>query len=164
MVMVMMTIVAMAMVTMAMVMMTMVLTMKKSSLCFDGDDKWSDTNYPFDVDDEDVDGDDDDGDDEVGGDDNVDNDDGGDENSDDGDVEITLLMAMMNNLVFHSAFCNLDVDEDNEDQDDYDEYDDNDLPHKVLSNLAVRLLFHDLSHFSDFYPSSLQRKLCKNLG
>ena len=40
-----------------------------------------------------------------------------------------------------------------------DEY--GDAPHKVLSNLAVRLLFHDLSHFSDFAPSSLQRKLCK---
>ena len=40
-----------------------------------------------------------------------------------------------------------------------DEY--GDAPHKVLSNLAVRLLFPDLSRFSGFAPSSLQRKLCK---
>ena len=33
-------------------------------------------------------------------------------------------------------------------------------PHKVLSNLAVRLLFHDLSHFEDFSLSS-SPKLCK---
>ena len=33
-------------------------------------------------------------------------------------------------------------------------------PHKVLSNLAVRLLFHDLAHFEDFSLSS-SPKLCK---
>ena len=48
-----------------------------------------------------------------------------------------------------------------EDDDDHDHGQNVDAPHKVLSNLAVRLLFHDLSHFSDFAPSSLQRKLCK---
>ena len=58
------------------------------------------------------------------------------------------------------------ADEDNDDEygdedDDHngDEY--GDAPHKVLSNLAVRLLFRDLSHFSGFAPSSLQKKLCK---
>ena len=52
-------------------------------------------------------------------------------------------------------------EDDDEDDHDHDHGQNVDAPHKVLSNLAVRLLFHDLSHFSDFAPSSLQRKLCK---